>query len=98
MSIGNKRKSKMYLQQALQIAPDFPENLLVVAESDLKCGDRADAQKQLDALDKLWPKAQKEFSGENWERDWADWTNRRDDARKKLSEVSTPMTSPRNGR
>jgi hypothetical protein len=98
MSIGSKRKAKMYLQQALQIAPDFPENLLVMAESDLKWSDRADAQKQLDALDALWPKAQKKFTGENWERDWTDWANRRDAARKKLAEVSAPVTSPRNGR
>jgi tetratricopeptide (TPR) repeat protein len=97
MSIGSKRKAKMYLQQALQIAPDFPENILVMAESDLKWDDRADAQKQLDALNSLWPKAQKEFSGENHERDWADWTARRDAVRKKLGEVSTPLKSPRGG-
>ncbi len=98
MSIGSKRKAKMYLQEALQIAPDFPENFLVMAESDLKWGDRADAQKQLDALDAFWPKAQKKLSGANWERDWVDWTNRRDAAKKKLSENSQPTQSPRNGR
>lgn len=97
MSIGSKRKAKTYLQQALQTAPNFPENLLVIAESDLKWGDRADAQKQLDALDALWPKAQKEFSGENHERDWADWTTRRDAVRKKLGDVSPPLKSPRGG-
>jgi tetratricopeptide (TPR) repeat protein len=97
MSIGSKRKAKTYLQQALQIAPDFPENILVMAESDLKWGDRADAQKQLDAIDALWSKAQKNLSGENWERDWADWTNRRDVVRKKISEVSAPLKSPRSG-
>lgn len=95
MSIGSKRKAQTYLQQALQIAPNFPENLLVVIESDLKWGDRTDAQKQLDALDALWPKAQKNLTGENRERDWADWTTRRDNAKKKLTEISQPMQSPR---
>lgn len=98
MSIGSKRKAKMYLQQALQIAPEFPENLLVMAESDLKWNDRADAQKQLDTLNSIWAKAQKSLSGENWERDWADWMARRDAVREKLAEVSVPVTSPRNGR
>jgi len=97
MSIGSKRKAKTYLDQALKTAPDFPENPLTVIESDLKWGDRADAKKQLDTLDVLWPQAQKKFSGENWERDWADWTARREVVRKKLNETSGPLTSPRGG-
>jgi hypothetical protein len=98
VSIGSKRKAKIYLGQSLKIAPDFPENLLVAIESDLKWRDTEDAKNKLDALDALWSNAQKKFAGENWGHDWADWTNRRDDARRKLAEISVPTKSPRNDR
>lgn len=97
MSIGSKRKAKTYLEQASKIAPDFPENLLIIIESDLKWGDRSDARKQLEALNALWPEAQKKFTGEQWQRDWADWTDRRNIAGKKLDENSEPLKSPRGG-
>jgi tetratricopeptide (TPR) repeat protein len=98
MSIGSKRKAKTYLEQALKIAPDFPENYLTIAESDLKWRENDAAKKELDALDTLWPDAQKSFTGEIWERDWDDWTARREGARKKLDEISSPAKSPRNER
>ncbi len=97
-SIGSKRKAATYLDQAMKIAPDFPENRLTAVETYLKWRDTDSAKKELDALDLAWPDAQKSFTGEHWERDWADWTKRRDDARAKLGEISGPMKSPRNGR
>src|SRR6185369_15132100 len=97
-SIGSKRKARSYIEQAVKIAPNFPENHMVLIESCLKWRDTDGAQKELEALDALWPDAQKSFTGEMWERDWADWTERRDAARKKLSDNSGPITSPRTGR
>lgn len=94
-SIGSKRKARSCLEDAVKIGPGFPENHLVMAETSLKWHDLDGARLELDALDKLWPDAQKSFTGDLWERDWADWTERRDAVRKKLSEVSGPITSPR---
>lgn len=94
-SIGSKRKAKNYLEQAAKIAPDFPENILNLAETDLKWRDRDGAKKQMDALDVLWPVAKTNFPGEAWERDWADWTDRRQAAQKKLDEFSPPLKPPR---
>jgi hypothetical protein len=95
-SIGSKHKSRAFLEQAEKLAPDYPENHLNLAESYLKWGERDAAKKELDALDSLWPKAQTNFTGENWEQSWADWSMRRDAARKKLEEISAPANPPKN--
>jgi hypothetical protein len=84
-SIGSNRKAKKNLEQAVTIASDYPENILNLAESDFKWHDNKTAQKELDTLDAMWPQAQKQFVGDAWAQNWADWTNRRDALRQSLS-------------
>lgn len=84
LSIGNKAKARESLESAVSLAPGDPENILDLAESDVKWGDDKGAKKQLAALDALWPKAQTNFTGAAWEQSWGDWTQRRDDLRKEL--------------
>jgi hypothetical protein len=84
-SIGNNRKARSYLQQAVDLAPDYPENILTLAESDLQWRDTDAAQKESDTLDQLWPKAQKQFIGDPWAQNWADWTTRREALHQNLS-------------
>jgi hypothetical protein len=85
-SIGSKRKARNFLEQAVKLAPDYPENILNLAESYLKWSEPDHAKKELNALDSIWSKAQTDFDGEAWEQSWADWSTRRDDLRKKLEE------------
>ena len=84
LSLGNRHKALDYLQNAAALAPDDPENILNLAESYLKWGNREEAAKELDVLDALWPKAQKRLTGDTWAQDWYDWTKRRDTLREKL--------------
>lgn len=84
MSIGNRRAAREFLESAVAIAPAYPENILNLAESYLKWGNRADAQRELNALDALWPRAQKDLAGPAWEQSWDDWSKRRDILRQKL--------------
>ena len=97
-SIGSKRKAKELLEQAVKLAPEDPENHLNLAESQLQWLESDGAKSELKTLDALWPVAQTNFTGEAWERSWADWTARRDSARKKLDELSAPVKSPKSGR
>ncbi|HTX22534.1 MAG TPA: hypothetical protein VMD27_11855 [Candidatus Aquilonibacter sp.] len=97
-SIGNQRKAAEFLKRAEKLAPDYPENILNLVESDLQWNQIAAAQKELAALDALWPAAQKKFTGERWERDWTDWSARRDAARKNLEELSAPVKPLKGGR
>jgi hypothetical protein len=96
-SIGSKSKAKVHLQVALKLAPDYPENLLNLIESDLKWGDKKGAIRELKALEEIWPQAHQQFTGTEWDSSWADWNQRRDVARKRTSSSKagpTPRETP----
>jgi hypothetical protein len=95
-SIGSRRKARDGLDQAAKLAPDYPENLLNLAESFLQWHETDNAKSELAALDALWPDAQKKFTGEAWEQSWGNWSTRRAAVRKKLEELSAPAKSSRN--
>jgi tetratricopeptide (TPR) repeat protein len=97
-SIGNKRKARDWLERAVKLAPDYPENHLTLAESYLQWDDAGRAKLELNALDSVWSKAQTNFTGEAWEQSWDSWSTRRDDARRKLAEISGPQKSAKSPR
>jgi hypothetical protein len=97
-SIGGRRKAREFLESAARLAPDYPENQLNLIESNLKWRDRDAAKKELDALDALWPQAQKKFAGQFWEQSRMDWSARRDAARKKLEGDSASGEPQKNAR
>jgi hypothetical protein len=84
LSIGNRSRSRQFQESAVKLAPDYPGNVLNLAESELTWGDKTAAKKELAALDALWPAAQKALTGEAWEESWDDWSQRRDALRAKL--------------
>jgi len=77
ISIGSKRKAREWLERAAALAPDFPENQLNLAESQVRWHQPAEAEKALKKLDAIWPGAQTNLVGEAWEPSWDDWTARR---------------------
>jgi tetratricopeptide (TPR) repeat protein len=98
LSVGSRRKAREFLERAATLAPDYPENYLNLVESFLQWHEHDAANRELQALDALWPRAQTNFIGEAWEQGWDDWSTRRDAARKKLNEVSPPADSPKSSR
>jgi hypothetical protein len=92
-SIGSRAKARQHLQQAFILAPSYPDNALNLIESDLDWSDVDAARRDLKTLDEHWPKAQKEFAGEEWEASWVDWTKRRDEARKKAAAAGSNVSS-----
>jgi hypothetical protein len=95
-SLGSRRKARDFLERAAALAPDYPENLLNLAESYLKWNECGDSKQELNALDALWPTAQKKFTGEKWGQSWADWSTRRADTRKRLDEISASAKPAKN--
>jgi tetratricopeptide (TPR) repeat protein len=95
-SIGNRRKARDFLERAAALAPDYPENLLNLVESYLKWNECENSKQELNALDTLWPTAQKNFTGEKWEQSWDDWSMRRAAARKRLDEILTSAKPAKN--
>jgi hypothetical protein len=98
VSVGSRHKARQWLEHAAKLAPQYPENHLNLVESCLQWHDPAGANRELEALDMLWPGARTNFAGEAWERSWDDWSARRDAARKRLGEVPKPPNSPKNNR
>jgi hypothetical protein len=94
-SIGSRHKARDWLEQAVKLAPNYPENRLNLIESRLRWNDRAAAQNELKALEALWPSAQTNLTGEAWEQSWNDWSTRRDAVREKLNESSTSRKAPK---
>ncbi len=77
LSIGNNQKAKEHLVQATTLNPEYPENQLNLAESQLHWHDYDDAAKTLKKLAEIWPAAKTNFTGEAWEPSWSDWIPRR---------------------
>ena len=84
ISIGSRSKARLHLQRAVELAPEFPENRLNLIETLLEWGDHAAARRELKALEKIWPDAEKNFSGETWADAWAEWKKRRDRLRESV--------------
>lgn len=93
-SVGDRTKGLQHLEKAVELAPDFPENLLNLVEALLKQGERVEARKQLDELEKIWPAAQRQFIGDEWALSWVDWDRRILIVRKKLETAPKAVTSP----
>ncbi|MFO1515171.1 MAG: hypothetical protein U1F83_20090 [Verrucomicrobiota bacterium] len=77
-SVGSQSKARKHLERATELAPDYPENRLNLAEASLKWHDKKLVQRELEALEKLWPAAKTNFAGADWEAFWADWQPRYD--------------------
>lgn len=84
VSIGNKRKSQPLSEEAIRLAPDFPENYLSLIESYLKWGEPDAARLELRALDAVWPAAKTNLAGPKWEQSWSRWTERRAAAQRQV--------------
>jgi len=82
--IGSRSKSRQHLEAAVEIAPEFPENQLNLLEVYLKWDYQKEATRQFEDLEKMWPEAQKKFTGVDWVMSWADWNKRLDAIKKKL--------------
>jgi tetratricopeptide (TPR) repeat protein len=87
LSIGSKNKAREFLKRAAALAPEYPENQLNLAESQVKWRLSDEAEKTLRKLDALWPSAKTNFTGEIWEQSWADWTTRRQAAKAEFKKV-----------
>lgn len=97
-SIGSRSKARQHLQTAVQLATDFPENHLNLIEAYLKWGDDAEALRQLAQLERLWPEAHKQFTGERWALSWVDWEKRLAAAEKKLEGAMKTTPTPHSAR
>lgn len=75
-SVGSSAKSRAHLERAVQLAPDYPDNRLTLAEALQRWRKRDELAAQLRSLAELWPRAKVKFTGPEWEAAWLDWEAR----------------------
>jgi tetratricopeptide (TPR) repeat protein len=93
-SVGSRTKARQHLLAAVQLAPEFPENHLNLIEAYLKWDNRVEALRQLAQLERRWPEAHKQFTGDEWALSWAAWDKRLDAVEKKLEGAVRATESP----
>jgi tetratricopeptide (TPR) repeat protein len=93
-SIGSRTKARQHLQRAVELAPNYPENRLNLAETQLKWGDHKDAASELKSLEEEWSAAHAAFAGPAWASNWADWEPRLQKLKKKLEQPPKTLESP----
>lgn len=85
VSVGDKKLARQHLKRAVELAPEYPENRLNLAEAYLDWKETALARSEIASLEKIWSTAQTNLVGIEWEWDWADWSARRQSLRLKLA-------------
>jgi len=93
-SIGSRSKARKHLEEAVELAPEFPENQLNLVEVYLKWDYQKEAARQFEELEKMWPEAQKKFTGVAWVLSWADWNKRLDTVKKKFEKNPKVIEPP----
>lgn len=76
LGVGNRNKARSHLQEAVQLAPDYPENRIALAEAYAQWGELANLQHELVSIRELLPNARAHFSGPEWSANWSDWESR----------------------
>jgi len=76
ISVGSHKKAREHLIKAREVAPDYPENIIVLLETWLKFHDRRRLKNDLPRLDPVLQAARRKLTGRPWEAYWDDWENR----------------------
>jgi tetratricopeptide (TPR) repeat protein len=94
-SVGSRDKARQRLERAVELAPDYPGNRLNLAEAWLKWGEVGNAQREVKALEELWPEARRKFTGESWAASWWEWEQRLKSAKKRIDSAAKTIQAPR---
>jgi tetratricopeptide (TPR) repeat protein len=84
VSIGSRARARQYLEEAVELAPEFPENQLNLIESYFKWDYEKEAQRQFGDLEKIWAAARQKLTGVPWQLSWTDWNKRLETIQKKI--------------
>lgn len=75
-SVGDKKKARFHLEQAVQLAPEFPDNHVCYLEALVKWKEWKLATEKLGDYRGIEQKAKEKFTGPDWAYEWHDWTRR----------------------
>jgi tetratricopeptide (TPR) repeat protein len=92
-SLGGKKKARLHLLKAVELAPDYPGNKLSLLESLAQWGEKKTVQDQAAATETYLSAARARLTGDQWSSDWRDWNRQWDRIKAKCAVV--PARSPR---
>jgi tetratricopeptide (TPR) repeat protein len=95
ISVGSRTKAREHLEQAVKLAPQYPENRLNLIEAYVKWGELKSARRELAALEAIWASARTNLAGVAWTGSWRDWEPRLGKLRKKLEPAPKGLGAPR---
>ncbi len=75
-SIGSKKKARLHLQKAAELAPDYADNWLCLLEACLEWDDQAAVKKWLPKVEASLQQGRSQLTGANWAWTWQDWEAR----------------------
>ena len=81
LSVGSKHKAREWLERAVTLAPDYPENQILLAEAYVKWRQKSEAEKTLQKIELIWAGVRTNFPGEFWEKYRSDWAASREKLR-----------------
>ena len=87
LSVGSKKKAREWFERAARLAPDYPENQINLGELHIRWRERAEAEKAVKALEKVWPSRETAYPGAAWEKLREEWSQRRDDNRASFRKI-----------
>jgi tetratricopeptide (TPR) repeat protein len=94
-SIGSRSKARQHLRRAVELAPDYPENRLILTEAYARWGENVLAAREFRILANAWEAAHQKFAGEQWGSNWIDWEKRFSVLKAKLGDIPAQIESPR---
>jgi tetratricopeptide (TPR) repeat protein len=76
VSIGSKSNARANLTQALALAPEYPDNHLSLMEACVKWREPNMLTERIAVYEAMLPAAKTNFTGADWNDEWADWARR----------------------
>lgn len=76
ISIGSRSKAMKYLERAMEVCPEYPENHICLLETYLRWSEEKKVMQLLEKTRKLWPDAKKKLVGDRWQSSWEAWDKR----------------------
>lgn len=76
LSVGNRKKARLHLVNAVRLDPAYPENRLCLLESLIEWDDKKSVRSEFAATRAVLTRAREILTGEDWEANWADWDSR----------------------
>ena len=95
VSLGNRSKAKVHLGQAVEVAPDFPENRLNLMEAYARWHKPKLLKRELEAWDNRVDAARTKFSGNQWYWAWQAWDERLAELKQRLPQSTPPLQTPK---